>query len=136
MHDVFPELVEPRHDRALVELERRCRKRSLVVLLTNVFDDVGAEQVLGHLGNLAGRHLPLAVLLRDRDLFALADAAARPEAAPGLFPGAAAASLLNWREQVLAGLRSRGALTLDVFPDELTAPLVNKYLQVKARHLL
>jgi hypothetical protein len=33
-------------------------------------------------------------------------------------------------------MRVRGILTLDVFPDDLTAPLVNQYLQIKARHLL
>ncbi len=134
VHNIFPELVESRHDRAFVELDRRCRKRSLVVVMTNVFDDVNARQVSDHLCNLVGRHLPLAVLLRDRDIFDLADAA--PDTGPDLYAGAAAASILNWRERVLAGLRLRGALTLDVFPDELTAPLVNRYLQIKARHLL
>ena len=134
VHNIFPELVESRHDRAFVELDRRCRKRSLVILLTNVFDDVNARQVVDHLCNLVGRHLPLAVLLRDRDIFALADEA--PDSGPAFYAGAAAASVLNWRERVLAGVRRRGALTLDVFPDELTAPLVNRYLQIKARHLL
>ena len=134
VHNIFPELVESRHDRAFVELDRRCRKRSLVVVMTNVFDDVNAQQVSDHLCNLVGRHLPLAVLLRDRDIFDLADNA--PPEGPGLYAGAAAASILNWRERVLSGLRRRGALTLDVFPDELTAPLVNRYLQIKARHLL
>jgi len=134
VHNLFPELVESRHDRAFVELDRRCRKRSLVILLTNVFDDVNARQVVDHLCNLVGRHLPLAVLLRDRDIFDLADNA--PESGPAFYAGAAAASILNWRERVLAGVRRRGALTLDVFPDELTAPLVNRYLQIKARHLL
>ncbi|HWE35100.1 MAG TPA: DUF58 domain-containing protein [Isosphaeraceae bacterium] len=134
VHDIFPELVESRHDRAFVELDRRCRKRSLVVVMTNVFDDVNAQQVVDHLCNLVGRHLPLAALLRDRDLFRLADEA--PESGPGLFAGAAAAAMLNWRERVLAALRGRGALTLDVFPEDLTAPLVNRYLQIKARHLL
>ena len=134
VHNLFPELVESRHDRAFVELDRRCRKRSLVVMLTNVFDDVNAQQVGDHLCNLVGRHLPLAVMLRDRDLFDLADGA--PDSGPGLYAGAAAASILNWREQVLVGLRRRGALTLDVAPADLTAPLINRYLQIKARHLL
>jgi hypothetical protein len=53
-----------------------------------------------------------------------------------LYKGAAAAALLNWRERALAGLRLRGVLTLDVFPHDLTAPLINQYLQIKARHLL
>jgi uncharacterized protein (DUF58 family) len=134
VHNVFPELVEPRYDRAFVELEKRCRKRSLVVLLTNLFDDVNAQIVADHLGNLVGRHLPLLVLLRDHDLFALADQA--PDAGPGLYSGAAAAALLNWRERTLAGLRRRGVLTLDLFPDEMTAPMINQYLKIKARHLL
>jgi uncharacterized protein (DUF58 family) len=134
VHNVFPELVETRYDHAFVELEKRCRKRSLVVLMTNLFDDVNAQIVADHLGNLVGRHLPLLVLLRDHDIFALADHA--PDDGPGLYPGAAAAALLNWRERTLAGLRRRGALTLDLFPDEMTAPMINRYLQIKARHLL
>jgi uncharacterized protein (DUF58 family) len=134
VHDVFPELVEPRHDRAFVELERRCRKRSLVVLMTDLFDEVNGRQVAAHLGNVVGRHLPLGVFLRNRDLFDLADAA--PDDGPGLYPGAVAASMLTWRDRVIAGLRLRGAMTLDVFPDDLTAPLINQYLQIKARHLL
>lgn len=134
VHNLFPELVESRYDRAFVELEKRCRKRSLVILVTNLFDDVNGQIVADHLGNVVGRHLPLGVFLRDHDIFALADNA--PDTGPGLYPGAAAAALLNWRERALAGLRLRGVLTLDVFPDELTAPLVNQYLQIKARHLL
>jgi uncharacterized protein (DUF58 family) len=134
VHNVFPELVEPRYDHAFVELEKRCRKRSLVVLVTNLFDDVNAEIVGDHLGNAVGRHLPLGVFLRDPDIFALADRA--PDHGPDLYRGAAAAALLSWRERALAGLRLRGVLTLDVFPDEMTAPLINQYLQIKARHLL
>ncbi len=134
VHNLFPALVEPRYDRAFVELEKRCRKRSLVVLITNLFDDVNAQIVGDHLGNLVGKHLPMGVFLRDHDLFALADSA--PESGPGLYAGAAAAALLNWRERAVAGLRLRGVLTLDVFPGDLTAPLINQYLQIKARHLL
>lgn len=134
VHDVFADLVEPRYDRAFLELEKRCRKRSLVVLLTNLFDDVNAQIVADHLGNVVGRHLPLGVFLRDRAIFALADEA--PAQGPGLYQGAAAAALLTWRERALGSIRRRGVLTLDVFPDELTAPLINQYLQIKARHLL
>lgn len=134
VHNLFPELVESRHDKAFVELERRCRKRSLVVTMTNVFDDVNGAQVADHLSVIVGRHLPLGVFLRDRDLFNLADGADESEQA--FYRAAAAAAMLNWRERVLGRLRQKGALTLDVFPDELTAPLVNRYLQIKARHLL
>jgi uncharacterized protein (DUF58 family) len=134
VHNIFPEMVEPRYDRAFIELEQRCRKRSLVVLMTNLFDDLSAQLAGVYLRNLRGRHLPLGVFLRDHDLFAVADRA--PELGLGLYQGAAAAALLNWRERVLAGLRLSGVLTLDAFPEELTAVLVNRYLEIKARHLL
>ena len=113
---------------------KRCRKRSLVILVTNLFDDVNAQIVADHLGNLVGRHLPLGVVLRDHDIFNLADQA--PNHGPGLYRGAAAAAVLNWRERALMSLRLRGVLTLDLFPEDLTAPLINQYLQIKARHLL
>ena len=102
--------------------------------MTNLFDDLNAQLAGEYLRNLRGRHLPLAVFLRDHDLFALADEA--PGEGLGLFQGAAAASMLSWREGVLARLRQGGVLTLDAFPEELTAQLVNRYLDIKARHLL
>ena len=36
----------------------------------------------------------------------------------------------------LRDLMHRGVLALDVFPENMTAPLVNSYLDIKARHLL
>ncbi len=134
VHNVFPEMVESRYDRAFIELEERCRKRSLVVVMSNLFDELSAQLAGQYLRNLRGRHLPLAVFLRDHDLFALADRAGNE--GPSLYQGAAAAALLNWRERVLTGLKQSGVLTLDVFPEELSALLVNRYLEIKARHLL
>lgn len=134
VHNIFPELVESRYDRAFLELEKRCRKRSLVILMTNLFDDMTAGLIAEYLGNLRGHHLPLGVFLRDHDLFRLADS--EPTNRVGYYQSAAAAQILNWRERVVTGLSRHGTLTLDVFPEELTASLVNRYLQIKARHLL
>jgi uncharacterized protein (DUF58 family) len=136
VHNIFPELVESRYDRAFLELEKRCGKRSLVVLMTNLFDDMTAGLIAEYLGHLRGRHLPLGVFLRDHDLFDLADSEPEPKSGVAYYQAAAAAEMLNWRERVLAGLQRRGTLTLDVFPEDLTASLVNRYLQIKARHLL
>jgi len=132
--DRFPGMVESRYDEAFVYLNSRCRKRSLVVLITNVIDEVNSNQIERYLMSLVGRHLPLAVLLRDHSLFG----AAQP--LPGddgsLYQAAAACEIIDWRRGVLADLHSKGVLSLDVFPEQLTAPLVNAYLDIKARHLL
>lgn len=128
--DRFPRLVESRYDEAFVYLNARCRKRSLVVLITNVIDEVNAQQIESYLTSLTGRHLPLAVLLRDHAIFDAAETPATP------FQDVAARDIINWRSGVLRDMESRGVLSLDVFPEQMTAPLVNRYLEVKARHLL
>ena len=128
--DRFPELVESRYDEAFLYLASHCKKRALVVLISNVVDEVNSHQIAGYLTNLVGRHLPVSVLLRDHQIF---DAVDRPT---DWHQAAVAAEILTWRNQVITDLRHRGVLSLDVFPEDMTAPLINQYLEVKARHLL
>ena len=132
--DRFPRLVESRYDQAFLHLAAQCRKRSLVILISNVIDEVNSHQIEQYLGSMVGRHLPLGVLLRDRRVFEAADLVPTQEAE--LYRAAAAADVLTWRQQVLTDLTSKGVLSLDVFPDDLTAPLINRYMDIKARHLL
>jgi uncharacterized protein (DUF58 family) len=132
--DRFPALVESRYDQAFLHVGAHCQKRSLVILVTNVIDEVNSQQIERYMCTLAGRHLPLGVLLRDHQLF---DAVEHIDPLPeDLFRTAAAAGILSWRKQVLRDLEHQGVLALDVFPENMTAPLVNKYLEIKARHLL
>lgn len=132
--DRFPRLVESRYDQAFLYLATHCRKRSLVVLISNLIDEVNANQVGRYLKNFSGRHLPLGVLLRDHRLFDPADLAS-PEG-ESLYQAAVAADIVTWRSQVLADLDAKGVLSLDVYPENLTTPLINSYLEIKARHLL
>lgn len=132
--DQFPRMVESRYDQAFLYLRNHCKRRSLVVLATNVIDEVNAAAVTDYLGNINGQHLPMGVILRDRTLFEAAD---HPDGGEmNMYRAAAAADILVWRDQVLKDLEHRGVLLVDTFPDELTAPLVNQYLEIKAKHLL
>ncbi len=133
-YDRFPQLVESRYDEAFLHLAAHCRKRALVILITNVIDEVNSHQIERYLGTLVGRHLPLGVVLRDHHLFDAADQHHPRDAQ--LYRAAAAAEILNWRHQVLTDLEHKGVRVLDVFPEDMTAPLVNQYLEIKARHLL
>ena len=165
--NMFPEPVESRYDEAFAYLSSRCRKRTLVVLITNVADQVNAQTIQNHLVNITGRHLPLGVFLRDHEIFdPLTDyfdtmtEAINPSSqlsaqqildhhhgqsagSTMLFAktaeywrAGAAADILNWRHKVINDLNHHGTLTLDVFPEDMTAPLINKYLEIKARQLL
>ena len=132
--DRFPQLVESRYDEAFLHLNTHCRKRTLVILVTNVIDEVNADQIKQYLQAATGRHLTVGVLLRDHRLFdPLAKHASSEEE---LFRQAAAAQIAAWRHQVLTDLWHQGVRALDLFPEQMTAPLINEYLEVKARHLL
>jgi len=134
-YNIFPRMVESRYDEAFQFMKTRNPRRSLVILMTHLIDEVNANQVTKYISNIHGKHLPLAVCMRDHHLFApLPD---HPHEEPeDLFVAAAAADMLTWRSQVLTGLLHRGALVLDAFPEHVTAPLVNQYLEIKARQML
>ncbi len=53
-----------------------------------------------------------------------------------LYRRAAAAEVLGWHDRLVRRLRALGAHVLDVEPRQLTADLVNRYLEIKVRHLL
>lgn len=133
--DQHSEYVESRYDDAFLHLSKNCRKRALVVLLTNVIDEINSNQIQMYLGSMAGKHLPLGVLLRDRDMFDSVDEYQSGKS-KDIYEAAAAAEILTWRNQVINDLNRKGVLTMDVFPNDLTAQLVNQYLEIKARHLL
>jgi uncharacterized protein (DUF58 family) len=61
--DRFPQMVESRYDEAFLYLRTHCPKRALVVLITNVIDEVNSHQIEQYLGSIVGRHLPLGVLI-------------------------------------------------------------------------
>ncbi len=132
--DRFPTMVQSRFDSAFLHFSGHCRRRSMVVLITNVIDEVSANQVTNYLGNLSGRHLPVLALLRDHRMFDYADYPDIDDTV--LYRSAAAAQILVWRNEVIRRMQRQGVLVVDAFPEQLTSPLVNQYLEAKAKHLL
>jgi uncharacterized protein (DUF58 family) len=133
-YGLHPRLVEPDYDAAFEQVALRVRKRSLVILFTQVVDEVLAALIVRRTRALLRRHLPLVVMFRDSDVERLLEP--RGGGDLELYTRGAAAELLRWRESVLKDLRRAGALVLDVAPTELTGSLINRYLEIKARQLL
>lgn len=133
--DQHAEYVESRYDSAFLHVSKNCRKRALVVLITNVIDEINAMQIEDYLSAMTGKHLPLGVLLRDKHLFSAMDEY-QSNIHQDIYEAAAAVDILQWRHQVINDLSRKGVLTMDLFPEALTAGLVNQYLEIKARHLL
>jgi uncharacterized protein (DUF58 family) len=137
-YDLHPSLVETDFESAFAHLAGRLRKRALVVLFTQVIDDVSAQSLLRQLRSLPARHLPLCVMFRDPDLDRLAEPPGGvPDARAGdLYVGAAAAEAVLWRERLVRDLKAGGALVLHVPPRKTTPAVINRYVQIKAQHLL
>jgi uncharacterized protein (DUF58 family) len=119
---------------AIGYLRTRNPRRSLIILFTDLAEADAGAQLVRDLANLVPRHLPLVVTLQDPTVMQLAAAPAAD--APSVYQRAVAQDLLDRRDQLLAELRSRGVLTLDVSADQLSPQLINRYLEVKARGVL
>jgi uncharacterized protein (DUF58 family) len=128
-------MTEPDYAAAFRTLATRHRKRSLVVLFTDVIDPRSSQAVIAHTTRGAARHLPLVVALRNDALVSAALPTERPTPA-SLFESAAAEELLSSRDEALLRMRQAGVSVVDVSPATMTAAVVNRYLEIKARGAL
>jgi uncharacterized protein (DUF58 family) len=128
-------LVEPDYEAAFRTLASHQRRRALVVLFTDVIDAHASQALVALAGRSAARHLPLVVALRNDALVATAVPAPNGSAA-GAYAAAAAEELLSAREEALARMRRSGVDVVDVAPAGMTAAVVNRYLEIKARGAL
>jgi uncharacterized protein (DUF58 family) len=125
-------LVEPDYAGAFRTLSARHRKRSLLVIFTDVIDRRASAALIAHTARTAARHLPLVVALRNDELLAATLPAA--DASPSkLYAAAAAEELVLARDEALRGMRQSGVDVLDTSPRVLTASVINRYLEIKAR---
>lgn len=133
-YDLFPSLVEPDYRAVFSAVKTRLRKRSLLVLFTQVLDAATQRELVPLVRSLSPTHLPLCVLFRDASVEALARSSDEDETSLHV-KGAAAGELL-WRNRLVEEMRAAGALVLHVRPEDLTQQLIARYLDVKSRQLL
>ncbi len=134
VHDLQGRLIEPDYGAALRLLGLRQRKRSLVVLLTDLIDAQASEALLGYVQALRPAHLPIFVSFTDPQVQALA--VKPPETVADVYQRALASKLLHDREQALRRLRAHGLAVVDALPDRAHVELVNRYLEAKVKLLL
>jgi uncharacterized protein (DUF58 family) len=134
LYSVEPEMIEPSYSRAFEFIAANSKRRSLVILLTDLVDEEGSKELLTSLRLLRPRHLPLVVTIADRDLKAVVSNA--PVNVRDLFTQSVAEEIMYLREAALRLVESQGGLALDVTAAALAPALLEKYLQVKERGLL
>jgi uncharacterized protein (DUF58 family) len=134
LYSIEPEMIEPSYSHAFEYVAANTKRRSLVIVITDLVDEEGSKELLTSLKLLRPRHLPLVVTIADRDLRAVVSNA--PENARDLFTQSVAEELMYLRETALRLVESQGGLALDVTAAALAPALLEKYLQVKERGLL
>lgn len=125
---------EADHMQATVLLNRMQPRRSLILWITDMAETSMRPEVIDGAFHLMRRHLVLFVTMRQVDMLALA--AHRPANSHQMFNVAAAQELVHRRLLLMAQLRNQGALTIETDAENLTAAVLNRYLDVKEQALL
>ncbi|MBK8976704.1 MAG: DUF58 domain-containing protein [Planctomycetes bacterium] len=127
-------VAESNYALGVLELTRRLRRRSLIVVFTEFADAVTAELLLDHLDRLARRHLVVFVAVRDPQLEARE--LGTPERLTDVHRAVVAAGLRREREVVFERLRRSGVDVIDAGPRDATDRLLERYLRAKRRELV
>lgn len=110
------------------------KRRSLIVWLTDLAETAMTPEVIEAASMMMPRHLVLFVVIGQPDLGELA--ARMPKSESEMYLVAAAQEMAHRRELLLARLRERGALAMEVSSGSVSPVLVNSYLQIKGRSQL
>ena len=129
MAPLEPALVESDAGATVSAVQRRVRRRALVVLLTDLNASAIDEGLMSVLPQLANRHQVLIAAVSDPRVDELA--AGRADAAQ-VYDAAAAERSRNARRDIAARLRRHGVDVIDAAPEELAPALADRYLAMKA----
>jgi len=125
--------VESDYWQVIAEAMSMLRRRSLVILLTDVLDAAGSAGLINNLARAAARHLVLCVVLGAPGIRALADGV--PATVEATYRKAAAADLRRRRRLAMEHMRARGILVLETEPQRLSVSLVRRYLEIRRADL-
>ncbi|OBK72826.1 DUF58 domain-containing protein [Mycobacterium sp. 1274761.0] len=129
MAPLDPALVELDAAAVVAAVQRRVRRRALVVLMTDLNASALDEGLMTVLPQLSARHQVLVAAVADPRIDQLA--AGRSDAAQ-VYDAAAAERARNDRRSIASRLRRHGVDVVDAPPDELAPALADHYLAMKA----
>ena len=128
VYDIEPTGAVPDYYLAARDVMKNLRRRSLVILLTNLRDE-DDETLLPALKLLRTRHLVVLASLKESIISRALSA--RVDSFDRAVTHAASAEYLAARELTFRRIAASGAVCLDVEPEKLAISLVNRYLELK-----
>ena len=129
-----PSMVESHYEDAFLWFRTKVRRRSLVVIFTDILDEMGSENLLDAVSLLKPNHLPLCVAIGDSEWEELLKA--QPAQVQEVYEKSVMQESFWQRKKALMGLIQKGALALDLPPTRLGIGTLQHYMQVKRRGLL
>lgn len=129
MAPLQPALVESDAAATVATVQRRFRRRALIVLLTDLNASALDEGLMAVLPQLAARHQVMLAAVADPRIDALA--AGRADAAQ-VYDAASAERARNDRMAIATRLRRHGVDVVDAQPEDLAPALADRYLAMKA----
>jgi uncharacterized protein (DUF58 family) len=131
LYAVSPQPVEPNYHRALSYMASKHRKRSLVVIFTDLGSSTGINSLISHTATLSRNNLVLVVTISHPEIHTTARQGISDSLS--VYQRAVATQLLDERQIRIDNLRRNGVLTLDVPANELSTAVINQYLELKGK---
>lgn len=133
MAPLEPALVESDSTAMVAAIQRRARRRALVVLLTDLNASALDEVLMPVLPQLSSRHRVIVAAVSDSRVDLLATG--RADAAQ-VYDAAAAERARNDRRGIAQRLRHTGVDVVDALPEDLAPALADRYLALKSTGVL
>jgi uncharacterized protein (DUF58 family) len=117
-----------------LQIRKRIKHRSLVVLFTNFESLSGLRRQLDYLRSIASHHLLLVVFFENTELHKLT--LMKANKIEDLYVKTIAEKFAYEKRLIVKELKKEGILSILTSPQKLTINTINKYLELKARQAI
>jgi uncharacterized protein (DUF58 family) len=130
MYQLEPALTESDYRGAFSSTIARFRRRTMLVILTDLVEQAVGESLLPALPLITRHHVVVVAAVQDPEVLAWAERV--PDDALDVYRKAAAVAALAERARTAARLRALGVVVVDAPPGRMAPLLADTYLHVKA----
>lgn len=127
-----PKFVESNYELVFNYLRSTTGRRSLIIFISDIMDDINYDMFKGHFSYLSRKHQILFVLLRDTLLDM--EVYRSPANTDDFFTISSARDLYLKRVSTINKLRLTGIDIVDTLPNSVSGRLIDRYLSLKSRN--
>ncbi len=120
----------------LLYFTKHLKERSLVVILTDITDEISSNSLLKCIQIINHKHLTFVATIYDKEIMTLAKPNYKsiPQNLNSLFKRTTCLNMLNDRHLALSNLKKSKCLILDSPIEDFNTELINSYINIKLRN--